>query len=100
MNLTRYEKEGNPPIVTERFNTVANYSYTTMSGQLDDVAGYKFILMANPGNAANVLIGSLGAETFPMEPGLGLALEIENLNQIYADIAAGDLLHVLVLSEG
>lgn len=96
---TKYEKEGNPPIVTERFNTVTTYSYTTMSGQMDNIAGYKFVLLADAGNSNDILIGSVGAITFPMEAGLGLSLEIENLNQLYASIQAGDALQVLVLSE-
>ncbi len=98
-NLTRYENEGNPPIVTERFNTVTSYSYTTMSGQMDSVAGYRFVLLANPGNSNNVLVGSIGEITFPMEAGFGISLDIENLNQLYANIQAGDILHLMVLSE-
>ncbi len=43
--------------------------------------------------------GALGAMTFPMEPGFGLSLEIENLNELFANIQSGDELHILVLSE-
>ena len=96
---TKYENEGNAPIVSERFNTVTAYSYDAMDGQMDSVAGYRFILLADPGNAANVLIGSEGAITFPMEAGFGLSLEIENLDELYATVGAGDTLHVMVLTE-
>ena len=98
--MTLFEREGRAPILTAQFNTVNAYRYVTMSGQMNSIAGYKFILMANPSNVNNVLIGgALGAMTFPMEPGFGLSLEIENLNELFANIQSGDELHILVLSE-
>lgn len=98
--MTQYEKEGRAPILTEQFNAVNAYVYVTMSGQMNPVVGHKFILMADPSNVNNVLIGgALGAITFPMEAGFGLSLEIENLDELFANIQSGDKLHILVLSE-
>jgi len=96
---TDYEKEGRAPILTEQFNTVVGYTFTTMSGQMSDVDGMRFIFRADPDNSGTVKIGGLGTMLFPMDAGFGLTMEVENLNQVYANVPAGDKLHVLVLNE-
>ena len=99
LDNTQFEQEGLAPILTEQFDTVASYQYMVMSGQLDDVEGLRFIFLANPANSNNVLIGGSASQTFPLAAGFGLTMEIENLNQVYADIESGDILDILVLSE-
>ena len=97
---TQYEKEGNAPIITETFDALVVYEYTSSDTQLGNLTGLRFLLLADPANAANVLIGgSSGAKTFPMEAGFGLTLEVENLNQIFVTITGSDKLHALVYNE-
>ena len=98
-NNTRYGRRGIAPVLTERFDTVTAYEVTTISGQLNDVSGLRFTLLADPDNTNTLLIGGEGSITFPMEAGFGMVVEIENLNEIYAVIQSGDKLHVLVLDE-
>lgn len=96
---TWFGQRGEAPILTERFDTVTAYVITTISGQLNDVEGLRFQIIADPANGNNVLIGGSSSITFPMEAGLGIVAEIENLNEIYANIQSGDKLHVLVYTE-
>ncbi len=96
---TDFGKRGHAPILTEQFDTVTAYVVTTISGQLNDVEGLRFQILADSANGSNVLIGGATSMTFPMEAGLGIVVEIENLNEIYANIQSGDKLHVLVLTE-
>lgn len=96
---TLFGKWGKAPILTERFDTVTAYVVTTISGQLNDVEGLRFQILADPANTSNILVGGVSSMTFPMEAGLGIVPEIENLNEIYANIQAGDKLHVLVYTE-
>lgn len=96
---TQFGREGRAPLLTEQFDTVTAIEVTTVSGQLGDVSGLRFHILADPANSNNILIGGESSMTFPLEPGLGITLEVENLDQLYANIQSGDKLQVLVLDE-
>jgi hypothetical protein len=96
---TQFEKEGRTPILTEAFNDLEVYDFTLISGQLSNQAGNRFVLLAHPDNANNVMLGTLNNITFPLAAGVGISLEIENLNQVYAYVQSGDKLNVMILKE-
>ena len=98
---TQYTNEGRAPILIEAFNTFVPYKYDNSdSGQLPDLSGLRFVVMADPANNANVLVGNAADNiTFPFTPGFAMVFEIDNLNQIFATISSGDYLHVLVFNE-
>lgn len=98
-NASKYERQGNWPIVQERFSDI-NFTLVDESGFLPDIQNYYFLLMADSDNSSAILIGSDSSPTFPIVAGGALELLIKNCNILYAEIVAGDKLHILSLGIG
>ncbi len=97
---TQFGRKGHAGLLSEQFDTFLIVTISGTTGQLPDTEGLGFILMAHPSNSGDLFLGGDGITyTFPMEPGLNIKLQTENLNLIYADMASGDQLSAIVLDE-
>lgn len=97
---TAFERHGGFPHVSEQFNTVSFLEITSSNdGQLPSMSGYAFCFVGDPDNDGNVLLGHDNNPTFPLAPGAGLTLLVENLNQVWCDVPSDHSLHIVLLSE-
>ena len=97
---TQFGRKGQAGLLFEQFDTLNIVTISGTTGQLPDTEGLRFLLIAHPDNVGPLYLGDDGVTYgFPMEAGLKLTLEIENLNQVYVEMGANDQLNILILDE-